>query len=73
MTVDVICDVGFRVVAGTRDDTGEPTVALYVELPDDEKTTFGCALPLDVAAELADRLSEAAGVPSALWPAIGTS
>jgi hypothetical protein len=69
----IICDVTFQVVAATRDDTGDPTVVVYVELPDDERTTFGCALSPEAAASLADTLADAAGVPSALWPAIGTS
>jgi hypothetical protein len=67
----VFLDCRFEIVAGTRDDTGEPTVVLYLELPDDERTTFGCALSPEAAAMLADTLAEAAGVP--MWPALGLS
>ena len=68
----IFLDVTFQVVAGTRDDTGEDAVVLYVELPDDERTRFGCVLTPEAAAMLADDLSDAAGVPPA-WPAIGLS
>lgn len=69
----VLCDVTFEVVDGDRDDTGDRVTVLYVILPDDDRTRFGCALTPEAAAGLARSLQDAAGVSPAPWLPIGLS